>query len=129
MRLHHFTDPENLFLISLRGLEPSVKEESAWQTLGQRVVWLTREETNRATVADVERHRPFWKDDEEGNYPRNVGDPMYGASADTRETVRLTVNIERHNKKLVKYTDWLRNAAAYDCETHELLGKGAEAGR
>ena len=71
MRLHHFTGPENLFLISLRGLEPDIKEYNAWQTLGQQVVWLTRQETNRATAAEVEHWRQFWKEDNECAYPRN----------------------------------------------------------
>lgn len=126
MRLHHFTGPENLFLISLRGLEPDIKEYNAWQTLGQQVVWLTRQETNRATAAEVEHWRQFWKEDNECAYPRKPGAPMFGANADTHETVRLTVNIEKHNKKLVKYTEWLRRAVAYDCETRELVGKGAD---
>jgi hypothetical protein len=85
MRLHHFTGPENLFLISLRGLEPSMKENNAWQTLGQRVVWLTREETNSATATDVERYRPSWNEDGSDPCPRKPGDPLFGGTMLERE--------------------------------------------
>ena len=60
MKLYHFTTPENLLLIHLRGLEPGIHQQRTdpgrmdWQTMGQPVVWLTTQESNRATQADVD---------------------------------------------------------------------------
>ena len=44
MKLYHFTTPENLLLIHLRGLEPGIHQQRTdpgrmdWQTMGQPVV-------------------------------------------------------------------------------------------
>ena len=42
MKLYHFTYPENLFRIHLRGLEPGIHQQRTdpgmdWQTMGQPV--------------------------------------------------------------------------------------------
>jgi hypothetical protein len=97
MKLYHFTIPENLFRIHQRGLEPGFDPDGIdWQTCGQPVVWLTTQESNRATQADVDHYKPL--DNE-----FNVGDTMFGGP------VRLAVDVERHNKRLVKYTTFLEN--------------------
>lgn len=46
MKLYHFTTVENLWRISIIGLEPQVKADNAQMTLGVPVVWLTRHLTD-----------------------------------------------------------------------------------
>ena len=91
MKLYHFTTTENLWLISLRGLEPYASDNNVFMTMGEPVVWLTRQETNVMT-AEHAGHPDF--DD------MKIGEPMFGGP------VRLTVNIERHNKRLQRYPDF-----------------------
>ena len=93
MKLYHFTAPENLFLIHLHGLEPGIHQQRTdpggmdWQTMGQPVVWLTTQESNRATQADVDHYKPRHL------IESNVGDTMFGGP------VRLAVNVERTNQE------------------------------
>lgn len=101
MKLYHFTVIENLFLISMRGLKPRIhragtSEDAAHMTMGQPVVWLTRQKSNLATDTDIARLRM------QGVLDCKVGDFMFGGDQ------RLTVNIERHNNQLMRYADFLR---------------------
>ena len=101
MKLYHFTVIENLFLISMRGLEPRIhragtSEDAACMTMGQPAVWLTRQKSNLATDTDIARLRM------QGMLDFKVGDFMFGGDQ------RLTVKIERHNKRLMRYADFLR---------------------
>lgn len=98
--LYHFTTPENLFFISATGLEPRATEAHGFMTGGVPVVWLTQRDSNLITADDWARivaTRGFPDDD------RKVGDPMFGCNESG--SVRLTVHIERHNKKLYRCRD------------------------
>lgn len=119
MKLYHFTYPENLFRIHLRGLEPGIHRQRTnpgamdWQTMGRPVVWLTTQESNRATKADVDHLKSL-------HLERNVGDEMFGGS------VRIAVDVERHNKRLVKYTTFLENPTLVHPETGDLQNIGRD---
>jgi hypothetical protein len=119
MKLYHFTTPENLLLIHLYGLKPSIHQQRTdpgamdWQTMGQPVVWLTKQESNRATQAHVDHFKPL-------NLECNVGDPIFGGP------VRLAVDVERHNKRLVKYTTFLENTTLVHPETGDLQNIGRD---
>ena len=89
MKLYHFTTTQNLLLVSWNGLKPGAN--AAWQT-GRPCVWLTRQESNVATAADVERCAGFGVEWE-------IGAPVFGGPE------RVTVHLERHDRKLVPYRD------------------------
>jgi hypothetical protein len=104
MILYHYTIPENLFLISQSGLKPHIhregKEDDAhYMTMGQPVVWLTRQESNLVTEADIAHYRARGLGESD---LREVGDFMFGGP------VRLSVNIERYNKRLIQFAKFLR---------------------
>jgi hypothetical protein len=121
MKLYHFTIRENLFLIHLRGLEPGIHQQRTdpggmhWQTMGQPVVWLTTQESNRATQANVDHFKSH-------HLEYNAGDTMFGGP------VRLAVDVERHNKRLVKYTTFLESTrlVAIHPETRDPLYTGRD---
>jgi hypothetical protein len=103
MRLYHFTHPGTYLRIAAEGLVPSVSEDDEHMTRGLPVVWLTRQESN---VADVHHIAHMVK--VRGCADRKPGDLMFGGAA------RLTVNLSRHDKRLVRYADFLRNAGMLD---------------
>ena len=97
MRLYHFTNPANFIRIAAEGLTPNVKPENALMSIGQPVVWLTTNESNKMTEADVAN---LWV-----NAPgvrRAVGDFNFGGSH------RITVNLSRTNKRLEHWSTWMR---------------------
>ena len=96
MILYHFTTPANAMLIASDGLRMNVKHYNALMTGGIPVVWLTRQQSNITTADDL-RFMKTLKPDLDGK----VGDLSFGGNA------RLSVQVERHNKKLVRYTDFL----------------------
>ena len=97
MRLYHFTNPANFIRIAAEGLTPNVKPENALMTLGQPVVWLTTNESNEVTEADV-AHLSVYAPRER----RAVGDVNFGGSH------RITVNLSRANKRLAHWSTWMR---------------------
>ena len=91
MKLYHFTVIENLVLISWNGLKPDPLRGT--RHAGHPVVWLTRQKSNAATAADVEHFaRP-------GVPEAVLGAPLFGGPE------RMTVNLERHDRKLVRYAE------------------------
>ena len=97
MRLYHFTNPANFICIAAEGLTPNVKPENALMSLGQPVVWLTTNESNEMTEADVAHlsvHAPGER--------RAVGDFNFGGSH------RITVNLSRTSKQLAHWSTWMR---------------------
>lgn len=121
MNLYHFTVPENALLIGMGdGLKLDVlKIDHAQrrQTMGQSCVWLTQEESNAATAADIEQWTKAALVEPPLPSARpltlKVGEPRYGGP------VRCQVFIERHNKKLVRWLDFLRTTTLV--ETHPEL--------
>ena len=139
MQLQHFTTPENALLIGLGGglrvnlpAPEKNKPEQALQTMGQPVVWLTKEESNIATAADVAHFKKAYGDD----FEQKIGEPMYGGP------VCCTVEVER-NRHLMRWVEFLRTTnearerfqqqrdsfAALDAHTLILMhdGKGSVA--
>lgn len=51
---------------------------------------------------------------------RKVGEPIFGGP------VRLTVNIERHNKRLERYPDFLRRHEVTDRLTGKIVVRGRD---
>lgn len=112
MNLYHFTTPENALLIGMgAGLTPGIHKEGTahsaeMMTMGQPVVWLTQEETNLAKAADVAHWAEAIEDWEargiEGGKNKKTGEPRYGGP------VRCQVFIERHNRKLMRWPDFMR---------------------
>jgi hypothetical protein len=97
MRLYHFTNPANFIRIAAEGLTPNVKPENALMSFGQPVVWLTTNESNEMTEADV-AHLSIYAPNER----RAVGDFNFGGSH------RLTVNLSRTSKRLAHWSTWMR---------------------
>lgn len=102
MKLYHYTTAENALCVALSGLRPGNHKQATadsrkWQTMGLPVVWLTREESNLATPEHVAHFQRLGV-----NTELNVGDLLYGGS------VRCVVHLERHNRKLIRWADFLR---------------------
>jgi hypothetical protein len=102
MRLYHFTTPKRPFLIFACGLLPYIHREglpndAGYLTGGQPVVWLTRQETNVATAADIARCKKYAP-----NHDITLGKGCFGGP------VRLTLNLAHHDKRLVRYGEWFR---------------------
>jgi hypothetical protein len=94
MKLYHFTLTQNLLLVSWSGLKPqpdALGECGTWRA-GRPVVWLTRQESNAATAADVEHYARL-------DIPVVLGEPLFGGPE------RVTVHLERHDRKLVRYAE------------------------
>jgi hypothetical protein len=93
MKLYHYTMIENLLPISWNGLKPknALDEGETWQT-GRPVVWLTRQESNAATAADVEHLARL-------GVSVVLGALLFGGPG------RVTVHLERHDRKLVRYAE------------------------
>jgi len=92
MRLQHFTTPENAILIAFAGLTPHIHkagtDDEAWtrmQTMGVPVVWLTKEESNIATVEYVEH---WLKRGVKSDI--NIGEPSYGGPVGCTTEVKRT---------------------------------------
>jgi hypothetical protein len=96
MRLFHYTHPGTYLRIAAEGLLPHCKEDDALMTGGVPVVWLTRETSNIATAAHIEHYVKL------GVSEFKVGELMYGGTA------RLEVQLERSNRKLMRYVDFVR---------------------
>jgi hypothetical protein len=101
MNLYHFTPAGRAPLIAQSGLRAGADNDPE-MTCGLPVVWLTRQESNVCTQADIDHMQ--WVC---GHVDRKVGDRMYGGPA------RLTVRIERHNRRLVNYGQFLRDVGMY----------------
>ncbi|CUU17588.1 hypothetical protein ABIB94_008424 [Bradyrhizobium sp. JR7.2] len=98
MNLYHFTHPGTVLRIAAEGLKPN---DDDFMSGGLPVVWLTRQQSNVMTAADVAHmHRM-----EVGDLNRKDGDLIFGGKA------RLTVRLEPQ-KRLVKYRDFLRDGGA-----------------
>ena len=97
MRLYHFTNPANFIRIAAEGLTPNVKPENALMTIGRPVVWLTTNESNEVTEADV-AHLSVYAPNER----RAVGDFNFGGSH------RITVTLSRTSKRLAHWSTWMR---------------------
>ena len=100
MILYHFTHPGTVLRIAAEGLKPNDDDDAAYlMSGGLPVVWLTRQQSNVMTAADVAyMHRMEVGD-------RTEGDLIFGGKA------RLTVRLEPQ-KRLVKYRDFLRDGGA-----------------
>jgi hypothetical protein len=119
MRLYHFTNPANFIRIAAEGLTPNVKPENALMSIGRPVVWLTTNESNEVTEADV-AHLSVYAPGERWA----VGDFNFGGS------YRITVNLSRTSKRLAHWSTWMRkhsrvivdeNGAASANDAGELL--------
>jgi hypothetical protein len=105
MILNHFTTPENALLIGLGGglrvhlpAPEKNKLEQALQTMGQPVVWLTKQESNIATAADVAHFNKEYGDD---HHDQKIGAPMFGGP------VCCTVEVER-TRHVMRWVEFLR---------------------
>jgi hypothetical protein len=99
MKLFHYTNPRNYLRIAASGITPHASDENAYMTGGVPVVWLTQQASN---VATAEYLALMVKSYGEVMAKRKVGELMFGGTA------RLTVNLPRHDKRLVRYLDFLR---------------------
>jgi hypothetical protein len=99
MRLYHYTHPGTCLRIGTEGLLPGASEDNDLMTGGLPVVWLTRQESNVADAGHIEHMVKVV-----GHADRKTGDPMFGGTA------RLTVNLSRHDRRLIRYADFLRRA-------------------
>jgi hypothetical protein len=89
--------------IANEGLEPRVSDENAHMTGGVPVVWLTRQSDNIITAADFEHITQRLKALGETPDPRwQIGGRHFGGAA------RLTVEIARHDKRLMRFPDFAR---------------------
>jgi hypothetical protein len=102
MKLYHYTTPANVMLIAGDGLRPRAKEKNAHMSNGIPVVWLTLQESIVATAADIAQLMARCGDD----YGFKEGDLLFGGAA------RLTVCLERHDRRLMRYPDFLRSQGA-----------------
>jgi hypothetical protein len=120
MKLYHFTTQENALLVALGGLQPKVRNDHVFQTFGTPVVWLTREESNLATAEHVAHFAKINRAD----LINTVGAPLYSSS----NPVRCEVELSRHNKKLMRWIDFLRTTdlAAGDPLNGEIAATGSD---
>ncbi len=102
MQLFHFTEPSIYLHIAYQGLLPHCKELNAPMTNGVPVVWLTRETSNIVTTAYLAEVVKLCREPLE----RKVGEPVYGGTA------RLTVHLDRADRKLVRYADFLHETGS-----------------
>lgn len=100
MILYHFTQAANLFHVALDGLEPHASPNNGFMTGDVPVVWLTREESNLATADDVSHVLRV------AGVQMKEGDLLYGGN------VRLAVQVERHDKRLIRYSDFCIKSGA-----------------
>jgi hypothetical protein len=96
MKLYHFTHPGTYWHIAVGGIRPALNEKNEHMTGGVPVVWLTTEESNVCTAADIEHVNALCK----GGADREVGDLIYGGS------LRLTVRLNT-TRRLVRYAVFL----------------------
>ena len=107
MQLFHYTTPVNALLIGMghkrdgnEGLSPHTVEYGPlgpMQTIGQPVVWLTKEESNICTPEHAAHFERAGVADE--HY--KVGEPIYGGP------VRCEVQIER-SRHVMRWTEFMR---------------------
>jgi hypothetical protein len=92
VKFYHYTWTQNLVPISRAGLKPNntLDKNEMWQT-ERPVVWLTQQQTNLATPADVEHYARL------GVLETVVGAPLFGGPE------RATVHVERRDPKLIRY--------------------------
>jgi hypothetical protein len=111
MKLYHFTVPSTYLRIAAYGLTP----HASFMTAGIPVVWLTRQESNRMEAQHFgHMNRVF------GGADRDIGDCMFGSDI-SGATARLTVHIERHDKRLMRYADILRRLGTHMKAIREVL--------
>jgi hypothetical protein len=103
MQLYHYTEPSIYLHIAYQGLLPHCKGLNAPMTGGEPVVWLTKEASNLATAASIAEVANLF-----GGEPlkRKVGEPIYGGTA------RFTVHLDRADRKLVRYADFLHETGS-----------------
>lgn len=94
--LYHYTQPANVLLIAVQGLKPFASEHHGFMTGGVPVVWLTQESYIIRTATD--------------NIRETDGSPVMSNAA-----ARLTVHLERHDKRLMRYGDFLRKHKYFVC--------------
>lgn len=114
MVLYHFTQPANLFHIALNGLEPRSGGDNAFMSGGVPVVWLTEQQSNIATAADVAHVRKYAPDHEFAE-----GDCFFGGTA------RLSVKMKRRDEKLFRYLDFWRGISG-DAHAMRKTARGSE---
>ena len=88
-KLYHYTKPVNVLLIAEEGLKPFASERHGFMTDGVPVVWLTQESSIIRTATD--------------NIRETDGPPVMSNAA-----ARLIVHLERHDNRLMRYGDFLR---------------------
>jgi len=103
MILYHFTAPTNVESILRQGLMPAQRFDSALG-YGRNAVWLTTKPTREIS----ERHKVLWRE----RRPDLYSDSQEWLPA---ATVRLSVRIPSHDRKLVQYVPWLRKHPWEDC--------------
>ncbi len=121
MQLFHYTSVVNALLIAMgeEGLRPRTVKYGAlgeMQSLGQPVVWLTKEESNLLTP----EHAAHF--DRIGVEHDAIGEPLYGGP------VRCVVNVER-SRHVMRWTEFMRTTkigrdvlGAYDFPPGSTLG-------
>jgi hypothetical protein len=95
MIFYHFTHPGTVLKIVAEGLKPEARPDNACMTGGVPVVWLTRQQSNIVTAADVAHMQKH------DCLDRKDGDLLFGGTA------RLTVELQPQ-KRLVRYRDFLK---------------------
>jgi hypothetical protein len=102
LMLYHFTQPGTYWPIAVDGIEPSTGKDGCNEHMsaGVPVVWLTTEESNVVTAADIEHMNAVCK----GGADREVGDINYGG------TLRLTVRLKRSDQRLIRYNEFLERS-------------------
>jgi hypothetical protein len=88
--LYHYTQPVRVLLIARDGLRPFASKQHGFMTDGIPVVWLTEESYIIRTATDIIRET-------------NGAAPVM-----SNEAARLTVHLERRDKRLMRYGDFLR---------------------
>ena len=88
-KLYHYTRPARVLLIAAEGLKPFASKHHGFMTGGIPVVWLTQESNIIRTAADIIRETD--------------GPPVM-----SNDDARLTVRLGRHDKRLMRYGDFLR---------------------
>jgi hypothetical protein len=99
MIFYHFTHPGTVLKIAAEGLKPEARPDNAFMTGGVPVVWLTRQQSNIVTTADVaymQKHDCL---------DRQEGDLLFGGTA------RLTVELQPQ-KRLMRYRDFLKTTSS-----------------
>jgi hypothetical protein len=110
LKLFHFTEKKNLLSIAMRGLTPNVPDLSL-TTMGQAVVWLTRQQTMKPTAADIAYLKA-------SDHPEDL--ELFSESMLLNKDTRLTVNLSNVGKRLCHYQTWMQKTkitAAHDSGT------------